>query len=54
MVDVSGIPDTELGTEVVLFGRSGNEIITADDLASLYGAIGYEIICGINKRVEKV
>ena len=54
MVDVTGIPNVELGTEVVLMGRSGDERITADDLAHLYGTIGYEIVCGINKRVERI
>lgn len=54
MVDVSGIDSVDIGTEVVLLGQSGDEIITADDLAYLYGTIGYEIICGINKRVRRV
>lgn len=54
MVDVSDIHDVKLGTEVVLIGKSGNEVITADDLANLYGTIGYEIVCGINKRVDRV
>ena len=53
MIDVTGIPDVGLGTEVILLGKSGNEIITADDLANLYGTIGYEVVCGINKRVER-
>ena len=54
MVDVTGIPNVELGSEVVLMGRSGDERISADDLAHLYGTIGYEIVCGINKRVERI
>ena len=54
MVDVTCIPGVQLGTEVVLMGKSGNEKITADDLAHLYGTIGYEIVCGINKRVERL
>lgn len=41
-------------TEVVLIGKSGDEIITADDLALLYGTIGYEVVCGINKRVDRI
>ncbi len=54
MVDVTDIPDVEYETEVVLIGKSGNESITADDLAHLIGTIGYEIICGISKRVERI
>jgi alanine racemase len=53
MVDVSDISEVKLGTEAVLMGHSGEETITADDLAHLYGTIGYEIICGISKRVDR-
>lgn len=54
MVDVTGIPNVEYESEVVLIGKSGDEVITADDLANLIGTIGYEIVCGINKRVERI
>ena len=53
MVDVSEIDGVKLGTEVVLLGKCGSLQITADDLAHLYGTIGYEIVCGINKRVNR-
>lgn len=53
MVDVTGIPEVGFETEVVLIGKSGDEVITADDLAHLIGTIGYEIVCGISKRVER-
>ena len=54
MVDVTEIPKVNFETEVVLIGKSGNIRITADDLAHRIGTIGYEIICGISKRVERV
>ena len=54
MVDVTEIPDVKYESEVILIGRSGEEVITADDLAHLIGTIGYEIVCGINKRVDRV
>ena len=53
IVDVSNIPDVKYESEVVLLGNSGNETITADDLAVQIGTIGYEIVCGISKRVER-
>lgn len=53
-MDVSMIDGVDIGTEVVLLGRSGTEQITADDLANAYGTIGYEIVCGINKRVKRM
>jgi alanine racemase len=54
MVDVTAISDVEYESEVVLLGKSGNEVITADDLANLIGTIGYEIVCGISKRVKRI
>lgn len=54
MADVSGIPDVKEGTTVTLIGRDGDELITADDLAEMYDTIGYEIVCGISKRIPRV
>ena len=54
MVDVTDIPDVKMGTEAVLIGTSGSETITADMLAEMIGTIGYEIICDISKRVDRV
>ena len=54
MVDVTGIPDVFMGTEVVLIGRSGCEVITADDMAQWVGTIGYEIVCDISNRIERM
>ena len=54
MVDVTSITDVKFETEVVLIGESGKEKLTADDLANMIGTIGYEIVCGISKRVDRV
>ena len=54
MVDVTDIPDVKFESEVVLIGKSGDEVITADDIANMIGTIGYEIVCGISKRVDRV
>ncbi len=53
MIDVSDI-DVKVGDVATLFGTDGNETITADDLADIYGTIGYEIVCGISKRVPRI
>lgn len=54
MADVTGIPDVKEGSTVTLIGRDGGEIITADELAALSGTIGYEIVCGISRRIPRV
>jgi len=41
------------GDEIVLIGRQGNEAITADEIASLWGTINYEVICGLMDRVPR-
>jgi len=54
MIDVSDVPEAVSGDIVTLIGRDGDEMITADELASVYGTIGYEVVCGISKRVPRI
>ena len=53
IVDVSRIPGVEIGDEVVLIGRSGDEQITAVDHARWSGTIPYEILCNLSERVVR-
>ena len=53
MANVTGI-QVSAGDEVVLIGERNGEKITADDIADLCGTIGYEITCGISKRVPRI
>jgi len=43
-----------IGDDVVLLGRQGHEVITADDWAWPLDTISYEIVCGISGRVPRV
>ena len=54
MVDVTDVPEVELGDEVVLLGRQGDQQITADDLAALAGTINYEIVTRINWDLPRI
>lgn len=54
MVDISDIPNVDEGTTVTLIGSDNGRTITADDIAGMCGTIGYEIVCGISKRVPRV
>lgn len=49
-----GTDEVSAGDEVVLLGRQGGEVISAQELAEWAGTISYEITCGISKRVERV
>jgi len=43
----------EIGTEVVLLGRQGDEVISASEWAAKLGTIPYEVCCGIGERVPR-
>jgi alanine racemase len=52
MVDC-GDEEVALGDEVVLLGRQGDEVVTANEWAARLGTIGYEITCAIGPRVPR-
>ncbi|MBN2264764.1 MAG: alanine racemase [Candidatus Aminicenantes bacterium] len=54
VVDVTDIPGLRLEDEVTLIGTDGRERVSADDLASLTGTIGYEILARINPLIPRV
>jgi len=54
MVDVTAVPEIELGDEVVLFGRQGAEEILAAEVAERAGTIAWEVFTGIGSRVRRV
>ncbi len=54
MIDVTDVPEAKSGDIVTLIGKDGDDCITADELASVYGTIGYEVVCGISKRVPRI
>jgi alanine racemase len=54
MIDLSAHDAPRVGEEVVLFGRQGEAEIGVDEIAAKTGVIGYEVLCGISKRVVRV
>lgn len=51
MVDITDMKShVRCGDEVELFG----DIISTDELAARVGTIGYELVCGIGKRVKRI
>lgn len=54
MADVTDIPDVKMGDEVVLLGRQGDEVITAEQLASWSGTINYELTTQIQSTVPRI
>ena len=50
MVDLTGLPDVKVGSEVEIFGRRQS----VDHLAQLLDTISYELLCAVSKRVPRV
>ncbi|MDY3331017.1 MAG: alanine racemase [Pelistega sp.] len=47
-IDITHLPQAKLGSRVVLWGEGGPSI---DTIADKSGRIGYELMCGLTKRV---
>jgi alanine racemase len=53
LLDVTRIPGVAIGDEVVLIGRSGEQQISAWDLARNSDTVVYETLCNLSKRVPR-
>ncbi|MBP0029742.1 alanine racemase [Roseofilum sp. Guam] len=54
MLDVSSIPDLQVGEVVTLLGQDGQNQFTADDWADTLGTISWEILCSFKHRLPRV
>ncbi|MCY7334664.1 MAG: alanine racemase [Chamaesiphon sp.] len=54
MLDVSQIPDLQVGEIATILGTDGSVRITADDWANQLGTISWEILCGFKHRLPRV
>jgi len=55
MIDVTKLPQVEVGDEVVLWGKQGDEVISVEEIAQKIGTINYEIVhMPDKKRIPKV
>ena len=53
MVDVTDLPDANVGDKVVLFGKDGEEFLTVEEVADAAYSFNYEFVCNIGRRVPK-
>ena len=51
MIDITGIDNVEVGDFVVIMGKNGDEVLSAEELGELAGSFNYEIICTFMPRV---
>lgn len=53
VVDVTHLPETQVGDEAVLIGSQGDETILAREMAEKAGTITWDIFTGIKNRVKR-
>lgn len=53
-IDVTDIAGASVGDDVILWGESGSEVISVNDVARLAQTISYEMLCTVGKRVPRV
>ena len=49
-VDVTDIPNVNLGDEVLLWGKD----LSVEQFADIIGTINYELVCGVSGRVKRI
>lgn len=54
LIDVTGVRGVKVGDEVTLFGRQGKDEISAEELASWTGTIGYEVVTTVGRLVPRI
>ena len=53
VVDVTDVPQVRPEDEVVLLGRSGDELLSADTVAAWTGTINYEVVTRISPLLPR-
>jgi alanine racemase len=53
-IDVTNVPNVNIGSVAVLYGKQKNETISIESSARLIDTIPYEIVCNIGRKVPKI
>lgn len=54
LIDITDIPDTQIGDEVILLGTDGINTISAQKLSEFGESVSGEVTCAISKRVPRI
>ena len=54
LIDLTEIPKSQVGDDVILIGQQGTETISAIDLATWQHSVPYEVLCSIGPKVNRV
>jgi alanine racemase len=53
-IDLTDLPGVAVGDEVVLWGRSGDDTISVNDVAHIAQTTSYEMLCTVGRRVSRI
>lgn len=53
-IEVTHLPNVQIGDEAVLLGSQGDESIDAEELAAACGTIPYEVMTNVSRRVPRL
>ncbi|MEB3226149.1 MAG: alanine racemase [Synechococcus sp.] len=54
MLDVSHLPEVQVGDVVILIGTENDQTLTVDQWADQLGTISWEILCGFKHRLPRI
>lgn len=54
MVRLDEVPQARVGDEVVLIGRQGEAMLTAEEHGAAWGTVNYDVVCGLSARVPRI
>ncbi|HEY0908533.1 MAG TPA: alanine racemase [Candidatus Paceibacterota bacterium] len=54
IIDVTDIPSVRIGSEVVIIGAQGKEVLSAEEMAEMAGTINYELVTRINPLLPRL
>lgn len=50
VIDLTDVPQAQVGDEVVLIGAQGEDRLTVDDMAGRCGRIPYDVLCAVGRQ----
>ncbi len=53
-IDLSGCPDATVGSDVLIYGRRGDEHVPLEDVSRVIGTIPYEVMARVGPRVQRI
>lgn len=54
LIDVTDVPGTAVGDEVVLYGRQGNDGISVEYVAEQIGTVPHVVLCAVGPRIPRL